>query len=327
MQPSFLRLLGLTTAAVFALPLEAQEPGPNPSVAAAWQRFQQDTGGRWLVQWCAPTGTPQMVYGHGLALADWRENSLDEARRQANAQLAAHADLLGLGASDFTETIGARMGRTWTFTFAQRFAGLPVIGGRVDVRIHMSGKLVHLGSTAWPIPADFATLPTIGEAQATALAWTALDRTPDATPQPAAPRAVQLVVWGDASATAPTAPVLAWEVPISAVDASGNGPIGRVYVHRSAGEICLMDIALLPPHRGRGLGSALIAELVAEADAAGLPVTLHVERENPAQRLYARHRFRLDEEGEVYQKLRREPQTSVQDQLEVGAVADQSTRT
>lgn len=104
-------------------------------------------------------------------------------------------------------------------------------------------------------------------------------------------------------------------------------PIGRVYVHRSAGEICLMDIALLPPHRGRGLGSALIAELVAEADAAGLPVTLHVERENPAQRLYARHRFRLDEEGEVYQKLRREPQTSVQDQLEVGAVADQSTRT
>lgn len=235
MQPSFLRLLGLTTAAVFALPLAAQEPGPNPSVAAAWQRFQQDTSGRWLVQWCAPTGTPQMVYGDGLALADWRENSLDEARRQANAQLAAHADLLGLGASDFTETIGARMGRTWTFTFAQRFAGLPVIGGRVDVRIHMSGKLVHLGSTAWPIPADFATLPTIGEAQATALAWTALDRTPDATPQPAAPRAVQLVVWGDASATAPTAPVLAWEVPISAVDASGNGPIGRVYVDARTG--------------------------------------------------------------------------------------------
>lgn len=94
----------------------------------------------------------------------------------------------------------------------------------------------------------------------------------------------------------------------------GGSPIGRIYVHRSPGEICLMDIALLPAHRGGGLGAALIAALVAEADAAGLPVTLHVERENPAQRLYARHQFRLEEEGEVYQKLRRDPRPrSVQD--------------
>lgn len=91
-------------------------------------------------------------------------------------------------------------------------------------------------------------------------------------------------------------------------------PIGRIYVHRSPGEICLIDIALLPPHRGRGLGAALISELVAEADAAGLPITLHVERENPARRLYARHRFLLEEEGEVYHKLRRDPRPpSVQD--------------
>ena len=91
-------------------------------------------------------------------------------------------------------------------------------------------------------------------------------------------------------------------------------PIGRIYVHRSPGEIRLMDIALLPQHRGQGLGAALIAELVAEADASHLPVTLHVERHNPAQRLYARHRFRLEEEGDVYQKLRRDPPaTSVQD--------------
>jgi ribosomal protein S18 acetylase RimI-like enzyme len=91
-------------------------------------------------------------------------------------------------------------------------------------------------------------------------------------------------------------------------------PIGRIYVHRSPGEIRLMDIALLPTHRRRGLGAALIGELVAEADAAGLPVTLHVERDNPAQHLYARHQFQLEEEGEVYQKLRRDPHPqSVQD--------------
>lgn len=91
-------------------------------------------------------------------------------------------------------------------------------------------------------------------------------------------------------------------------------PIGRIYVHRSPGEIRLMDIALLPAFRRHGLGAALIGELVAEADAAGLPVTLHVERDNPAQHLYARHQFRLEEEGEIYQKLRRDPcPASVQD--------------
>lgn len=90
--------------------------------------------------------------------------------------------------------------------------------------------------------------------------------------------------------------------------------IGRIYVHRSPGEIRLMDIALLPTHRRRGLGAALVGALVAEADAAGLSVTLHVERDNPAQHLYARHQFRLEEEGEVYQKLRRDPRPqSVQD--------------
>lgn len=83
--------------------------------------------------------------------------------------------------------------------------------------------------------------------------------------------------------------------------------IGRIYVQRLDGEICLMDIALLPAHRGQGLGRALLAELVAEADASCSRIGLHVERDNPAQRLYARFGFGLVEDGEVYQFLRREP--------------------
>lgn len=83
--------------------------------------------------------------------------------------------------------------------------------------------------------------------------------------------------------------------------------IGRIYVQRLVGEFCLMDIALLPAHRGQGLGSALMAELVAEAEAARSRIGLHVERDNPAQRLYARFGFELVEDGEIYQFLRREP--------------------
>ncbi len=33
---------------------------------------------------------------------------------------------------------------------------IDVIGGRADVRVHMVGRVPMLGSTAWPIPANFA---------------------------------------------------------------------------------------------------------------------------------------------------------------------------
>ena len=52
-----------------------------------------------------------------------------------------------------------------------------------------------------------------------------------------------------------------------------------------------MDIALLPEYRGRGIGTALLEELLVEADATGRRVTIHVERFNPARRLYERLGF------------------------------------
>lgn len=79
--------------------------------------------------------------------------------------------------------------------------------------------------------------------------------------------------------------------------------IGRIYVYRSPGEIRLMDIALLPGWRNRGIGSALVRELMAEARASGSSLTLHVEPANPAQRLYQRLGFSLIEQRGVYDFL------------------------
>jgi ribosomal protein S18 acetylase RimI-like enzyme len=75
---------------------------------------------------------------------------------------------------------------------------------------------------------------------------------------------------------------------------------GRMYVHRRADPINLIDIALLPEHRGQGVGTALVTELLAEARSAGRRVTLHVEPFNPALRLYQRLGFRVMEEQGVY---------------------------
>ncbi len=80
-------------------------------------------------------------------------------------------------------------------------------------------------------------------------------------------------------------------------------PVGRLYVARWAKEIRIMDIALLPEYRSRGVGSTLLKELLAEGQARGLPVTIHVERLNPALRLYDRLGFRLAEDKGVHYLL------------------------
>ena len=85
----------------------------------------------------------------------------------------------------------------------------------------------------------------------------------------------------------------------------GGEAIGRLYVARWPSELRIMDIALLPSWRNRGIGSQLLAGLLAEADAAGKDVSLHVEYNNPSRRLYARLGFEFVETNGVYQLLRR----------------------
>ena len=87
-----------------------------------------------------------------------------------------------------------------------------------------------------------------------------------------------------------------------------NGiPAGRFYVHRRASEIRLMDISLLPEYRKRGIGTALLKELFAESAATGKPVTIHVEKYNPAMRLYERLGFVPIADRGVYLLLQRVP--------------------
>ena len=84
-------------------------------------------------------------------------------------------------------------------------------------------------------------------------------------------------------------------------------PAGRLYLARWPGEIRVMDIALLPEHRGAGIGGRLLADVLAEGDAAGKRVSIHVERNNPALRLYARLGFRPTADRGVYLFLERDP--------------------
>ena len=77
-------------------------------------------------------------------------------------------------------------------------------------------------------------------------------------------------------------------------------PIGRLYLDRRDDEIRLIDIALLPPHRNKGIGHAILKDILAEGELASLPVRIHVERFNPALRLYQRLGFRRTGDNGVY---------------------------
>jgi ribosomal protein S18 acetylase RimI-like enzyme len=79
-----------------------------------------------------------------------------------------------------------------------------------------------------------------------------------------------------------------------------EAPAGRLYLDRWEKEIRIIDIALLPEYRRAGIGTKLLHELQDEARATGKALTIHVEKFNPALRLYRRLGFQKIEDRGVY---------------------------
>jgi ribosomal protein S18 acetylase RimI-like enzyme len=79
-----------------------------------------------------------------------------------------------------------------------------------------------------------------------------------------------------------------------------GAPAGRLYLDYRAAEVRIVDIALLPEFRSRGVGTQLLRDVLTEGQRRNLPVTIHVEQFNPALRLYERLGFRRVEDRGVY---------------------------
>ena len=67
--------------------------------------------------------------------------------------------------------------------------------------------------------------------------------------------------------------------------------IGRLYLDRGEDDYRLVDIALLPLYRNQKLGRYLIQSIQQEATEKIKTVSLHVDKFNPAYRLYTRLGF------------------------------------
>lgn len=83
--------------------------------------------------------------------------------------------------------------------------------------------------------------------------------------------------------------------------------IGRLYKDYREDEIRVIDIALLPEHRNKGVGGVLMREILNEAGERNLFVRIHVEKNNPAMRFYHRLGFVKVGGTEVYDLMEHPP--------------------
>ena len=89
-------------------------------------------------------------------------------------------------------------------------------------------------------------------------------------------------------------------------------PAGRLYLNQRPHDVRIMEILLAPEYRGSGIGTILLREILDGAAAAGQSVSIHVEQENPALRLYERLGFRQIDTFGVYKLMEWKPRAQAQ---------------
>lgn len=87
----------------------------------------------------------------------------------------------------------------------------------------------------------------------------------------------------------------------------GGAAIGRLYLAQDGAALLLVDISLLPEWTGQGIGGAILADLIALARKERRPISLHVEKRNPAQFLYRRLGFAFAEDKGIYDRMEWRP--------------------
>ncbi len=79
-----------------------------------------------------------------------------------------------------------------------------------------------------------------------------------------------------------------------------GAPAGRFYLLQGKSDLRIVDIALIPAFRGRGIGRYLLEETQSLARKLGCQASIHVERNNRALGLYERLGFTIAEEVGPY---------------------------
>jgi ribosomal protein S18 acetylase RimI-like enzyme len=68
-------------------------------------------------------------------------------------------------------------------------------------------------------------------------------------------------------------------------------PVGRMLVASEGADVHLLDLRVAAAHRGRGIARRALLDLLRACERSRSAVHLHVQRDNPARRLYERLGF------------------------------------
>jgi ribosomal protein S18 acetylase RimI-like enzyme len=94
-------------------------------------------------------------------------------------------------------------------------------------------------------------------------------------------------------------------------------PVGRLWVHCQGDDWELVDVAVLPEFRCRGIAGVLLQELKTQAEANNATIRLHVRANNaPAQRLYFRLGFSIEPSEGIDLRMALRPSTVKQQHME-----------
>ncbi|MDQ6434868.1 GNAT family N-acetyltransferase [Mesorhizobium sp. LHD-90] len=83
-----------------------------------------------------------------------------------------------------------------------------------------------------------------------------------------------------------------------------GAPVGRIVVNRPGAVVHIIDQAVVPELRGRGIGTCVMENLMEEAAEGGISVRLKVASDNdPSMRLYLRLGFAVIDRTEMYVEM------------------------
>ena len=94
-----------------------------------------------------------------------------------------------------------------------------------------------------------------------------------------------------------------WNPSACQIVVVGGRDAGVLQVQRRGGEIVLGNIRIAPAWQRRGLGTAIIQDILSQAQKDGLPVVLQVLKVNPAKRLYERLGFVVTDETPTHYRM------------------------
>lgn len=166
--------LGILSIAPAAAAQSTQGPGPAdpPSSNAAMQRFLAESDARfqeflrrhpgaWIPVFDEDTKAILSLVGRGIPVSARPIVNIADAKRIADEILKNESYLWGAPVNELVPAASTESGQIYQFTWTQRHEGLEVLGARVEIQIHKSGRVCLLGGTALEITKDLRSIVKI----------------------------------------------------------------------------------------------------------------------------------------------------------------------